>query len=101
MVPLMLLMLVTMVMAQEHSSSKIALQIYSTQCHYFPSLIDCSRFWECYAGEACLIECANCQHELGENDLCNGRWALTFDVTYQYPEGPVCDWPAYVGGAWC
>ena len=22
-----------------------------------------------------------------------GQWALTFDVTFQYPVGPVCNWP--------
>ena len=63
----------------------------------FLSLIDCSRFWECGPeGETCLVECANCQHELNENPQCEGRWALEFDVSYQYPDGPVCDWPGNV-----
>ena len=57
-------------------------------------LADCSRFWECGPqGETCLVECASCQHSLDENPRCLGQWALTFDVTYQYPLGPVCDWP--------
>ena len=43
--------------------------------------------------ETCLFECANCQPNLGENPSCMGQWALTFDVTFQYPVGPVCNWP--------
>ena len=39
------------------------------------------------------FECAACQHSLDENPRCLGQWALTFDVTFQYPLGPVCDWP--------
>ena len=42
------------------------------------------------------MECANCQHEENGNAQCEGRWALVFDVGYQYPEGPVCDWPGNV-----
>ena len=28
--------------------------------------------------------------------MCNGQWALSFDVRYQYPLGPVCDWPSTI-----
>ena len=59
--------------------------------------LDCSRYWECGpAGETCLWDCAPCQHAIGENELCAGSWALYFDVQYQYPVGPVCDWPSNV-----
>ncbi len=37
--------------------------------------------------------CAQCQKELDTNPLCNGQWALSFDVKFQYPLGPVCSWP--------
>ena len=61
------------------------------------SLADCSRFWECGpAGETCLFECAACQTEMNSNPLCDGQWALTFDVRFQYPVGPVCDWPSTI-----
>ena len=30
-----------------------------------------------------------CQNNEGDN-----QWALTFDPSYQYPDGPVCDWPS-------
>ena len=59
--------------------------------------LDCSRFWECGpAGETCLFECAPCQAEINTNPLCDGQWALTFDVRFQYPVGPVCDWPSTI-----
>ena len=59
--------------------------------------LDCSRFWECGPNyETCLFECANCQHAENENPQCAGQWALTFDVRYQYPVGPVCDWPSAI-----
>ena len=61
------------------------------------SVLDCSRFWECGpAGETCLFECAACQTEMNSNPLCNGQWALTFDMRFQYPVGPVCDWPSAI-----
>ena len=61
------------------------------------SVSDCSRFWECGpAGETCLFECAPCQAEINTNPLCDGQWALTFDVRFQYPVGPVCDWPSTI-----
>jgi len=66
---------------------------------YHPHSSNCSRFWECGpAVETCLFECANCQHNLGENGQCsdpegNTQWALTFNPSMQYPDGPVCIWP--------
>ena len=58
-----------------------------------PLFTDCSRFWECSPpGQAYLYECVRCEG----SHLCEGREALSFDVTYQYPEGPVCNYPAYV-----
>ena len=45
-------------------------------------------------GETCLVECAHCGGP--SNALCNNQWALSFDVRYQYPEGPVCDWPGNI-----
>merc|ERR1711976_574120 len=51
---------------------------------------NCSRFWECGPEGACLFECASCP---SDNDQCMGEEALWFDCKYQYPEGPVCDWP--------
>ena len=54
---------------------------------------DCSRFWECsYPDEACLYECLSCDG----SSLCEGKETLSFDVRYQYPVGPVCDWPQNV-----
>ena len=59
--------------------------------HFF---LDCSRFWECGpAGETCLFECAPCGRD---NPMCNGQWALSFDVRFQYPVGPTCDWPSTI-----
>lgn len=67
------------------------------QPYYHEHSTNCSRFWECGPeGETCLVECANCQHEENGNAQCEGRWALVFDVSYQYPDGPVCDWPGNV-----
>jgi len=51
---------------------------------------NCSRFWECGPQGACLFECASCPPD---NDQCMGEEALWFDCKYQFPEGPVCDWP--------
>ena len=66
------------------------------------SCSDCSRYWECGPeGETCLMECAMCQREIGEVEMCEDRWALTFDVSYQFPIGPVCDWPANVECSRC
>ena len=77
----------------EHSTSKIPL--YENLPLFFYA--DCSRFWECGPnGESCLLECANCQHAIGENANCAGRWALSFDVRFQYPDGPVCMWPRHI-----
>ena len=28
--------------------------------------------------------------------MCNDQWALTFDPSYQFPVGPVCDWPSNI-----
>ena len=28
--------------------------------------------------------------------MCNDQWALTFDESYQFPYGPVCDWPSNI-----
>merc|ERR1712126_584807 len=56
---------------------------------------NCSRFWECGpGGETCLFECAACGGP--SNPMCHGQWALTFDPSYQYPNGPVCDWPSNI-----
>merc|ERR1719348_611684 len=52
---------------------------------------DCSKFWECGpAGETCLFHCAPC------GDLCPGYNGLSFDCRYQFPMGPVCDFPINV-----
>jgi len=48
---------------------------------------NCSRFWECGPQGACLFSCAPCGMECGNYD------GLVFDCRYQYPEGPVCDFP--------
>jgi len=48
---------------------------------------NCSRFWECGPQGACLFSCAPCGFECGNYD------GLVFDCRYQYPEGPVCDFP--------
>ncbi|XP_023348280.1 protein psiQ isoform X2 [Eurytemora carolleeae] len=48
---------------------------------------NCSRFWVCEPDQAaCLFECAKASED----------GALYFDVRIQYPEGPVCDWPAVI-----
>eukprot|EP00092_Neocalanus_flemingeri_P009584 GFUD01010315.1.p1 GENE.GFUD01010315.1~~GFUD01010315.1.p1 ORF type:complete len:765 (-),score=130.93 GFUD01010315.1:80-2374(-) len=58
---------------------------------------NCSRFWECGPHvETCLFECAPCQSSIGDNPMCNDQWALTFDVSFQYPDGPVCNWPSTI-----
>ena len=55
---------------------------------------DCSRFWECGPDyEACLFECAHCGVEVAG---CQGQEALSFDPRYNYPVGPVCDWPSNI-----
>ena len=41
------------------------------------------------------MECAPCGGPSGP-EMCNGQWALSFDVRYEYPIGPVCDWPVIV-----
>jgi len=53
---------------------------------------NCSRFWECSPQGPCLFECADC----GDSSQCQGYEGLSFDCRYQYPEGPVCDWPTTV-----
>jgi hypothetical protein len=62
-------------------------------------LLDCSRFWECGPNfETCLFECAHCGDQ--SNQQChyhednNYMPALAFDVTKQFPDGPVCNWPS-------
>jgi len=63
--------------------------------YYHTHSKNCSRFWECGpGGETCLFECAHCGGP--SNPMCNGQWALTFDPKYQYPNGPVCDWPSNI-----
>jgi len=62
--------------------------------YYHPHNTNCSRFWECGPDyEACLFECAPCGKD---NPMCNDQWALTFDPAYQFPVGPVCDWPSNI-----
>jgi len=61
------------------------------QPYYHVHEYDCSKFWECGpAKEACLFHCAPC------GDLCPGWNGLSFDCRYQYPYGPVCDYPGNV-----
>jgi len=48
---------------------------------------NCSRFWECGPQGPCLFSCAPCGIECGNYD------GLVFDCRYQYPQGPVCDFP--------
>ena len=56
-------------------------------------ILDCSRFWLCGPdGETCLNECAHCGGPTNPV-LCEDQWALTFDPSIQYPDGPVCNWP--------
>jgi len=67
-------------------------QIKQPFYHYHSS--NCSRFWECGPSyEACLFECAHCPYP---DPMCKGQQALTFDKAYQFPDGPVCDWPSNV-----
>jgi len=47
---------------------------------------NCSRFWECSPEGPCLNECAPCA-------TCSPYDGLVFDCRYEFPEGPVCDWP--------
>jgi len=54
---------------------------------FIEHVFNCSRFW------VCQPDLSDCLHECARADE-NG--ALYFDVTYQYPEGPVCDWPANI-----
>ena len=62
---------------------------------YSVLIIDCSRFWECGPqGETCLFECAHCGGS--SNQQCQDQWALSFDTSYEYPDGPVCDWPGNI-----
>jgi len=55
---------------------------------------NCSRFWRCSGeGSLCLKECSQCPG--GSSDpQCEGQDSLTFDSSYQYPEGPVCGLPS-------
>ena len=81
----------------EHSSSELLKLLFQNLTSHLSPFSDCSRFWECGPdGETCLFECASCQSELGSNPLCEGQWALTFDVRFQYPVGPVCNWPSTI-----
>ena len=50
-------------------------------------ILDCSRFWECSPQGACLTSCAPCDMQCGNYD------GLVFDCRYQFPVGPVCDFP--------
>merc|ERR1719323_1895294 len=49
---------------------------------------DCSKFWECSPSGPCLFRCAECDSFFACPD-----GYLHFDCRYQYPNGPVCDWP--------
>jgi len=60
--------------------------------YYHVHEYDCNKFWECSPEGPCLFECAPC----GDVPVCEGYNGLTFDCRYQYPEGPVCDWPDHV-----
>jgi len=69
------------------------------QPYYHEHSTNCSRFWECGPdGETCLVECAHCGDE--SNQQCHYHEdnhympALAFDVTKQFPDGPVCNWPS-------
>jgi len=54
---------------------------------FIEHVFNCSRFWVCQPDLTdCLHECARAD----ENS------ALYFDVRYQYPYGPVCDWPTNI-----
>jgi len=69
------------------------------QPYYKEHSTNCSRFWECGPDyEKCLFECPHCGDE--SNQQCHyhedGHYmpALAFDVTKQFPDGPVCNWPS-------
>jgi len=49
---------------------------------------DCGYFWECSPSGPCLMKCADCP----VSPQCP-EGLLEFDCRYQYPNGPVCDWP--------
>jgi len=54
---------------------------------FIEHVFNCSRFWVCEPSlQPCLFECAPMP----------GGGALYFDVRYQYPVGPVCDWPSAI-----
>jgi len=55
--------------------------------YYHVHEYNCSRFWECSPQGACLTSCAPCGIECGNYD------GLVFDCRYQFPVGPVCDYP--------
>jgi len=56
---------------------------------------DCSRFWECSPQGACLLQCATCPGTAQCEDAGgNMQDRLWFDCRFQYPDGPVCDWPS-------
>ena len=40
-----------------------------------------------------MFECAHCPED---EVMCRNQQALSFDMRYQYPDGPVCDWPSNV-----
>merc|ERR1712198_318826 len=52
---------------------------------------DCGKFWECSPSGPCLMKCATCEVSPECPD-----GTLEFDCRYQYPVGPVCDWPSAV-----
>merc|ERR1711976_1045641 len=52
---------------------------------------DCGMFWECSPSGPCLMKCATCE----VSPQCPDG-TLEFDCRYQYPVGPVCDWPSAV-----
>jgi len=56
--------------------------------YYHVHEYNCSRFWECSPQGACLTSCAPCNVE-----MCGNYDGLVFDCRYQYPVGPVCDFP--------
>jgi len=68
------------------------------QPYYHQHSSDCSKFWECGPElETCLFQCAPC----GDSPLCINPYGqkqeyLSFNYTIQYPDGPVCDWPANI-----
>lgn len=54
--------------------------------YYHVHEYDCSKFWECGPSGPCLFQCGECE-------FCGPNNRLSFDCRYQYPVGPVCDWP--------